>query len=171
MLRIDSRSASYFRVLIAEDDARFRVMLEDALTIFGFRKLTFVETGKEALEMIEAYRNGFRYDFIITDWEMPDMQGIELLENIRQSTELPDFSIPILLCTGMAQKRHVIGSRDLGCTEFLAKPFTIEQLAGKIQALLSRPRNFIICDRFIGPDRRRQDITLPDGQIERRRAA
>lgn len=99
------------------------------------------------------------------------MSGMELLEAIRQSTEIPDFSIPILFCTGMAQKRHVIAARDYGATEFLAKPFTVELLAKKITSMLAQPRKFIICDRFIGPDRRRRDVALPPGQPDRRRAA
>lgn len=54
MLHIDSRSASYFRILVAEDDIRFATMLKEALTLFGFRKITLVETGREALEYVES---------------------------------------------------------------------------------------------------------------------
>ncbi len=170
MLHIDEHAASHFRVLVAEDDAYLQRILQDMLGIFGFHKVTMVNNGREAMDKLENYRSGFRYDFVIMDWEMPEMNGIEFLKELRQS-ELPDFTIPVLFCTSMTQKRHIVEARDLGVTEFLAKPFTVEQLAAKITSLLVTERNFVICDAFIGPCRRRQDVALPMNQADRRAAA
>lgn len=169
MLRINSLSASFFRVLLVEDDPRMRRLISTTLTILGFRKITEVGNGREALDLLEAYRTGFRYDFIITDWEMPIMNGLELVSAIRQNIALPDYTIPVLMCTGMAQKRHVLEARDFGATEFIAKPFTVDQLAQKITHLLSNPRQFVICDTYVGPCRRRRNTPLPEGMEDRRK--
>ena len=170
MLRINSLSASFFRVLLVEDDARLRRYLSSTLTVLGFRKITEAENGQQALELFKAYRTGFRYDFIITDWEMPEMTGLELLQEVRQDITHPDYTIPILMCTGMAQKRHVIEARDFGTTEFIAKPFTVEQLAQKLTSLLEKPRHFIISDLYVGPCRRRRVVALSEGTVERRKS-
>ncbi len=170
MLHIDSQSASVFRVLLVEDDVVLRRFLHDTLTILGFRKITEAGNRREALELMRSHRSGFRYDFIITDWEMPEMKGIDLLREIREDVSLPDHTIPILICTGMAQKRHVLEARDYGATEFIAKPFTVAQLVQKLTSLLEKPRSFIITDQYIGPCRRRRNEFPPEGMAERRKS-
>lgn len=169
MLHINSLSATFFRVLLVEDDALLRKYMATTLMVLGFRKITEVCNGREALDLLQAHRAGFRYDFIITDWEMPEMTGLELLQEIRRDVSLLDYAIPVLMCTGMAQKRHVLEARDYGTTEFIAKPFTIQQLAQKLTSLLESPRDFIISDEYIGPCRRRSTLALPEGMVERRR--
>lgn len=171
MLESAQRSPSFFRVLIVEDNDFLQKFYNDALRIFGFHKITIVNNGIEAIEKLKyGQMNGYLFDFLIIDWEMPELSGIELLKFIRTSPDSPDHFMPILFATGMAQKRHVIQARDNGTTEFIAKPFKVEDLKNKIINLLTKTRNFILHDTYIGPCRRHHKKKLPTGMVDRRKS-
>jgi CheY-like chemotaxis protein len=157
------------KILVVEDNAHFIKLYTDMLRIFGFTDTTLAENGKEAIEKIKKYQGAF--DLIISDWEMPEMNGIELLKFIRTSDESPDQQVPVLLATGMGQERHVAMARDLGANEFLVKPFKVEDFRQRMQAVCTQPRAFVVADGFAGPCRRRRTVPLNDNQPERRQAS
>jgi two-component system chemotaxis response regulator CheY len=66
--------------------------------------------------------------------------------------------VPIIMITGHTEKQRVEAARDVGVTEFLAKPITAHNLFARIAEIVERPRAFVRCDSYFGPDRRRRQI-------------
>ncbi|MCP5361926.1 MAG: response regulator [Hyphomicrobiales bacterium] len=108
-----------------------------------------------------------KYDLLITDWEMPEMTGLELVQYIRSHPKALNFFVPIIMLTGRAERENIERARDAGITEFLAKPFTIEDLRKRIISVVETPRPFVLSRSYNGPCRRRHNKPPPGG-IERR---
>ncbi len=88
------------------------------------------ENGRKALSIL-----GMRpVDVILADWRMPEMSGLEMLKEIREKENLRD--IPVIMLTAVADKEEIIKSIQAGATEYLLKPFTIEDLQEKITSVL-----------------------------------
>jgi DNA-binding response OmpR family regulator len=99
---------------------------------------------------------------------MPEMDGIEFVRKIRRAPESPNRCVPILMVTGHTERSRIEAGRDAGVTEFLAKPFTAQSLVGRIAKLVERPRLFVQCEAYFGPDRRRRGAISPNGPRRRR---
>jgi len=139
------------RVLIADNDHQMATVLSHLLKRMGFTKVLHARNGKEAIGFIIKQA----IDIVITDWQMPHTDGIELTRFIR-SDESPNRSLPIIMLTARAEKNDVEASRDAGITEFLVKPYTSKTLFNRIQQLVDNPREFVIAPGFVGPTRRRR---------------
>jgi DNA-binding response OmpR family regulator len=153
---------SSINVLLIDNDAKLANLEKNILLTFGFRDVDVVGDGDEALERMYSKH----YDLILCDWEMDRMKGVELVHFIRNNADSPDPFVPIIMVTGRAERADVIEARDVGITEFLAKPFSVEDLRKRIIEVVERPRPFIILKDFHGPDRRRIKLDPPGG-IER----
>lgn len=151
-------------VLLVDNDERIVRLEKDILHEFGFRHIGVATDGKDAIEHMK-YHN---YDILISDWEMRPMTGIELTRIIRHDFHSPNPFIPIIMITGRAEREDVLTARDAGVNEFVAKPFTVDDVRRRIINVIDHPRPFIISDDFKGPDRRRHAGEPPDG-IERRK--
>lgn len=118
------------RVLIVDDMASVR-----SYTKYGLEKshphLEIVEAcnGKDAQAMLE----NTRYDLILCDWEMPSMNGDELLEWVRKHSAMKD--VPFIMITAKSEKENVLKAISLGVNGYIVKPFTIEALLQKIGAV------------------------------------
>jgi DNA-binding response OmpR family regulator len=97
-----------------------------------------------------------RPDIIITDWEMDDIDGLEMIRWIRSNADSPKRTVPIIIMTGYAAAPRVSAARDHGVTEFLVKPFTANELARRLTYVIDHPRDFVETEQFFGPDRRRR---------------
>lgn len=95
-------------------------------------------------------------DIVITEWNTSPMTGLEFIEHVRSSPRSPNRLLPILLMTARSEAEYVVQARDLGITEFLAKPFTIEALHKRLVSIIAYPRAFIDAETYFGPDRRRR---------------
>jgi two-component system, chemotaxis family, chemotaxis protein CheY len=95
-------------------------------------------------------------DLILSDLAMTPMDGIELTRQIRLSERSTNPFVPIIMITGHTERHQVEAARDAGVTEFLAKPITAQSLFGRIAEIVERPRAFVRCEGYFGPDRRRK---------------
>jgi len=97
------------------------------------------------------------HDLVIADWmENPD-RGLELTKKMRGDAESPNPFVPILMTAGSGHQNRVIRARDAGVSDYLVKPFTARTLALKIENIVENPRPFVLCETYVGPDRRRRN--------------
>ncbi len=148
MVRIDFNR---LRFLVIDDNAHMRRILRTLLHGFGAREVYEAEDGAAGLEAFTHYMP----DIVLADWVMPIFDGLELTQMIRQQGANANPYVPIIMLTGHSEKKRVIGARDAGVTEFLAKPITAHNLFARITEIVERPRAFVRCDNYFGPDRRR----------------
>lgn len=149
-----------FNVLIVDDEAMIRRLVNDVLTRLGFSKITMASSGRAALDLLAKNK----YDFIITDWRMADMDGIEIVRHARAAHS----NIPIIMLTGNTEASYVKTAINAGVNGYLLKPFSAEQLVKRISALIEEPRDFVVSKKYTGPDRRRSVKAPPDGVDKRK---
>ncbi len=126
-------------------------MLRTLLHGFGTREVYEAEDGAAGLEAFTHYMP----DIILADWVMPIFDGLELTQMIRQPGANANPYVPIIMLTGHSDKKRVVGARDAGVTEFLAKPISAKSLYERILNVVANPRPFIKSKTYFGPDRRR----------------
>jgi two-component system, chemotaxis family, chemotaxis protein CheY len=97
-----------------------------------------------------------RPDFVLTDLSMKPVDGIEFTRRVRLGKDSPNPYLPIIMVTGHTERARVEAARDAGVTEFLAKPITTQSLMLRLVEVVERPRPFIRCKDYFGPDRRRR---------------
>jgi len=86
---------------------------------------------------------------------MPIFDGLELTQMIRQPGTNANPFVPIIMLTGHSEKKRIVGARDAGVTEFLAKPISAKALYERVLNVVANPRPFIKTKTYFGPDRRR----------------
>jgi two-component system chemotaxis response regulator CheY len=139
------------RFLVIDDNAYMRRIMRTLLHSYGSREVYEAEDGAGGLEAFTHYVP----DIVITDWVMPIFDGLELTQMIRQQGVNANPYVPIIMLTGHSEKTRVVGARDAGITEFLAKPISATALYERILNLVANPRPFIKTKTYLGPDRRR----------------
>ncbi len=119
------------KILIVDDFSTMRRIVRNILKQLSFNNLDEAEDGDVALEKL---KNG-NYDFVITDWNMPNMTGLDLLKAIRSDGRL--MNIPVLLITAEAEKENVVLAAQAGVNDYIVKPFTGEVLQQKINRIFT----------------------------------
>jgi two-component system chemotaxis response regulator CheY len=155
------------RIIVIDDNAFMRRLIRGLLFGFGVREVYEAEDGASGLDSILAYKP----DILITDWEMPILDGIEVTRLIRQQDASSNPFLPIILVTGYSEKARVIQARDAGVTEFLVKPISAKRLHDRILSVVAFPRPFIRTRTYFGPDRRRFMLDNFSGKERRREVA
>ena len=118
------------KFLVVDDSPTMRRIVRNALREIGYNDLLEAEDGNDALEKLE----GEGADFLITDWNMPNMNGLELTKAVR---EHPKFSsLPILMVTTRGMKEDVIAAIHARVNNYVVKPFTPEVLRDKINLIM-----------------------------------
>lgn len=154
---------NHITVLIVDDMRPMLVLTKSILLTFGFSNIVTAENGKDGFEKYCRYKP----DFIISDWLMDPVDGLELTHMVRKDPRSPNPFTPIIMMTGFSSRLRVMMARDHGITEFLVKPFTAKDLYARVFQIIERPRQFVSTEEFFGPDRRRKRIK--DYQGPRRR--
>lgn len=139
-------------VLIIEDIQPMRELTSAILKAQGIGTISYAADGEKGYD---AYCK-LRPDIILTDWQMPHMDGLQLTKLIRTSQQSPDKTVPIVMMTGYGSSSKISTARDFGVTEFLVKPFSAIDISKRIQNIIRSPRDFIITPNYAGPDRRRK---------------
>lgn len=139
------------KILLVEDNQPMLMLLKNVLYSFGIGTVLTALDGDEAFDIF-CRENP---DLVISDWMMSPGDGIALSNRIRNEQKSPNQYVPIILMTGFSEKRRVLHSRDNGITEFLVKPFNARDLYKRLQKIIEKPRQFVRCENFFGPDRRR----------------
>ena len=119
------------KILVVDDFSTMRRIVKNILKQLGYENIDEAEDGNQALNKIKSGS----YDFIVTDWNMPNLDGLELCKAVRADAATKD--IPILFVTAEAQKENVITAVQAGASNYIVKPFTAEILKGKIEKIFS----------------------------------
>lgn len=120
------------KILVVDDFSTMRRIIKNLLKDLGFTNISEADDGSTALPMLQ---NG-DFDFVVTDWNMPGMQGIDLLRNIRADANLSH--LPVLMVTAEAKKEQIVAAAQAGVNGYIVKPFTAATLKGKLDKIFER---------------------------------
>ncbi|WP_243359304.1 chemotaxis response regulator CheY [Fundidesulfovibrio terrae] len=120
------------RVLVVDDFSTMRRIIKNILRQLGFTNIIEADDGTTAWETL----NKDRIEFIISDWNMPKMPGIELLRKVRSSEEFAN--LPFLMVTAEAQQENIIEAVQAKVSNYIVKPFTAETLGQKIDKIFDK---------------------------------
>jgi len=119
------------RVLVVDDFSTMRKIVKNILRQIGFTNIVEADDGSTAWEVL----NKDNIEFIVSDWNMPIMTGIDLLRKVRASEEYAD--IPFLMVTAEAQQENIIEAVQAKVSNYIVKPFTPETLGQKIDKIFA----------------------------------
>jgi two-component system chemotaxis response regulator CheY len=119
------------KILVVDDFQSMRRIVRTVLVQNGYKNVDEAEDGEQALVKLKAGK----YDFLITDWNMPKMDGLTLLKAIRSDPTLKN--LPILMLTAESEKDKVIAAIQAGVNNYLMKPFTAENFKDKMEKILA----------------------------------
>ncbi|MFP4071046.1 MAG: chemotaxis response regulator CheY [Desulfovibrionales bacterium] len=120
------------RVLVVDDFSTMRRIIKNILRQLGLNNIVEADDGTTAWEVL----NKDNIDFVISDWNMPKMTGIELLRKVRKSEEFGD--LPFLMVTAEAQQENIIEAVQAKVSNYIVKPFTAETLGQKIDKIFEK---------------------------------
>ena len=120
------------KILIVDDFSTMRRIIKNLLRDLGFNDTTEADDGQTALPMLQTGK----YDFLVTDWNMPGMDGLELLKTVRADEKLS--SLPVLMVTAEAKREQIVEAAQAGVNGYVVKPFTAVTLKEKIEKIFER---------------------------------
>ncbi len=120
------------KILIVDDFSTMRRIIKNLLRDLGFNNTTEADDGQTALPILQA--GGI--DFLVTDWNMPGMQGIDLLKAVRADAKLS--SMPVLMVTAEQKREQIVEAAQAGVNGYIVKPFTAATLKEKIDKIFER---------------------------------
>lgn len=157
-----------FSILVVDDNRYMRQLLVMSLKALGVGTVKQAEHGGDAIEVLklmalDPVKAGIMsIDAIFSNWQMSPVDGLMLLRWVRRAKESPNRFIPFVMVTGYADPAKVAEARDMGLTEMLAKPFSVQGVAERLQQVIERPRQFVHTVDYFGPDRRRRSQVFMD---------
>ena len=120
------------KILIVDDFSTMRRIIKNLLRDLGYTNTFEADDGHTALPMLKD--GGF--EFVVTDWNMPIMQGIDLLKEIRKNPDLKH--LPVLMVTAEAKRDQIIDAAQAGVNGYIVKPFTAGTLKEKLDKVFAR---------------------------------
>lgn len=120
------------KILIVDDFSTMRRIIKNLLRDLGFTNTDEADDGNTALPMLKTGK----YDFLITDWNMPGMSGFDLLKTVRADDSLKN--LPILMVTAEAKRDQIVAAAQAGVNGYVVKPFTAAVLKEKIEKIFER---------------------------------
>lgn len=120
------------KILVVDDFSTMRRIIKNLLKDLGFTNIQEADDGSTALPMLQQGD----FDFVVTDWNMPGMQGIDLLRAIRADANLKH--IPVLMVTAEAKKEQIVAAAQAGVNGYVIKPFTAATLKEKLAKIFDR---------------------------------
>lgn len=120
------------KFLVVDDFATMRRIVRNLLKELGFANVDEAEDGAIALNKLQ----GGDYDFLVTDWNMPNMDGLQLLQAVRANPALAH--LPVLMITAEAKKENIIAAAQAGASGYIVKPFTAGTLSEKLSKIFEK---------------------------------
>ena len=120
------------KILIVDDFSTMRRIIKNLLRDLGFNNTQEADDGNTGLPMLQSGK----FDFLVTDWNMPGMTGIDLLRAVRADEKLK--SLPVLMVTAEAKKDQIVLAAQEGVNGYIVKPFTAQTLKEKIEKIFER---------------------------------
>ena len=120
------------KILVVDDFSTMRRIIKGLLHELGFNNIEEADDGNSALPMLRTRG----YDFLITDWNMPGMTGLDLLKNVRADAKIN--KLPVLLVTAEAKRDQIVEAAQAGVNGYVVKPFTANTLKEKMDKIFER---------------------------------
>ncbi|UZE94938.1 chemotaxis response regulator CheY [Alkalimarinus alittae] len=120
------------KILVVDDFSTMRRIIKNLLRDLGFTNADEADDGNTALPMLQTGK----YDFLVTDWNMPGMTGIDLLRAVRADANLK--GLPVLMVTAEAKRDQIVAAAQAGVNGYVVKPFTAAVLKEKIDKIFER---------------------------------
>ena len=120
------------KFLVVDDFSTMRRIVRNLLKELGYTNVDEAEDGAIALQKLQ----GGGFEFVVTDWNMPNMTGLELLQAIRANAQLKD--LPVLMITAEAKKENIIAAAQAGASGYIVKPFTAATLSEKLGKIFEK---------------------------------
>lgn len=138
-------------VLVVDDNQYMRKIIRSLLVNVGVKSIAEASDGIDALEAIRVLGP----DLVILDWEMPLLNGAELVRIVRSPGVFPMPDVPIIMLSGHAERWRIMDAMKLGVNEFLMKPVSGKALLDRIVSILARPRPIVQLGDYYGPKPRK----------------
>jgi len=122
------------KILVVDDFSTMRRIIKNLLRDLGFNNTDEADDGLTALPMLKTGK----YDLLVTDWNMPGMQGIDLLKAVRAESDETLKNIPVLMVTAEQKKEQIIEAAQAGVNGYIVKPFTALILKEKLEKIFAR---------------------------------
>lgn len=119
-------------ILVVDDFPTMRRIVRSLLKELGFTNVDEAEDGQDAL----AKLRGGKFEFVVSDWNMPNLDGLEMLKQIRQDGALKQ--LPVLMVTAEAKKENIIAAAQAGANGYVVKPFTAATLEEKLSKIFEK---------------------------------
>ena len=123
------------RILVVDDFSTMRRIVITLLKQCGYKNFTECEDGQQALTTLKKQGN---FEFVVSDWNMPNMTGLELLKSVRADAQLKH--LPFLMVTAEAEKENIIEAVKSGVSNYVVKPFTAQTLQEKLNKIFPENR-------------------------------
>jgi len=120
------------KILVVDDFSTMRRIIKNLLGELGFSNIVEADDGSTALPLLQEGD----IDFLITDWNMPNVPGIELLQKVRADSSLKDT--PVMMVTAEATREQIVQAAEAGVNGYIIKPFTAQTLEDKIKTIFDR---------------------------------
>lgn len=120
------------KFLVVDDFSTMRRIVHNLLKELGYSNIDEAEDGVAAMRKLE----GGTYDFVMTDWNMPNMDGLTLLQRVRADPELA--KLPVLMVTAEAKRENILLAAQNGANGYIVKPFTASTLSEKLAIIFAR---------------------------------
>ena len=120
------------KILVVDDHETMRRIVKQTLESLGFTNIELADDGTTALPMLESGD----FDFLVSDWNMPKMQGIDLLKAVRANSRLAN--LPVLLVTAEAKADQIVEAAKAGVNDYVVKPFNPATLNKKIEKIFAK---------------------------------
>lgn len=160
-------------LLVVEDNEYMLDILVNSLKRIGFARTQKARNGKEAVEYLKTTSKTYsaveQIDIVVSDLVMSPVNGLHLLQWLRDDKQSPNRFMPFIMLSGAADKANVEETRNRGVTDFMAKPFSVDNIYKVLQRIIDVPRQYVTTQNYFGPDRRRSNKAGPPASGERRR--
>ncbi len=120
------------KILVVDDFSTMRRIIKNLLRDLGFTNTSEADDGSTALPMLKQGD----FEFLITDWNMPNVSGLELLKSVRADPDLA--KLPVLMVTAEAKREQIVEAAEAGVNGYIVKPFTADTLKEKIDKIFER---------------------------------
>ncbi|ERL63067.1 chemotaxis response regulator CheY [Piscirickettsia salmonis] len=120
------------KILVVDDFSTMRRIVKNLLRDLGFTNIAEADDGATAWPLLQKSD----FDFLVTDWNMPGMTGIDLLKNVRAHDKLK--SMPVLMVTAEQKREQIVEAAQAGVNGYIVKPFTAATLKEKLDKIFER---------------------------------
>ncbi len=124
------------KILICDDMVMIRSLIKKSLNDLGFHNLFEAQDGKEAMTLIqEAFRRGENFDIVFIDWNMPHMNGLEVVQACKTDSNFQ--SLPFIMISAERDHKNIVQALKSGVTDYILKPFSATILSAKLSKIVN----------------------------------